>query len=178
MDGTGVMGALGSLLRLVFLTPRLRGLFLASAAGIALLYGVFLPEVETQRLALSNLRLLTPLWAAFSAGFGVVLGWILTVQAWAAAQVAHPASGGGWLAVAGSALPNLLCCTPLLPTALAFLGVPATSLWHISGPIQGFLAVHDDWILSFSLALGVASALWVSGRAVLRPCAVGRGSGR
>ena len=86
--------------------------------------------------------------------------------------IAFHSQASSMLAVVVSALPNLLCCTPILPSLLAFAGIPLTSLWRISGPIQGFFAIHATAIEGASLLFAVLMAYWATRRMLHGACAL------
>jgi|BEDMetMinimDraft_2_1075160.scaffolds.fasta_scaffold19718_2 hypothetical protein len=161
--------------RLVFGEPAGRWAFAAAGAAATLAYSLLLPFAYTQRLGLANWRFLDGRLLAFALGFGLVLGWIAALQVVAARRVhdlAGPRAGGVLGAVAVGLLPNLLCCTPVIPTLLALAGTSALGVYSRSGVWQSFFARHETAFLGASLALLTALALW-SGRRVAEaacPC--------
>ncbi|PSR37728.1 MAG: hypothetical protein C7B44_02355 [Sulfobacillus thermosulfidooxidans] len=140
---------------------------------ITAFYSLFLPEASTQQLRWQNWHYLTPMMGLYSVGFGMVISWVVVVQWWAMKQtIAFHSQASSMLAVVVSALPNLLCCTPILPSLLAFAGIPLTSLWRISGPIQGFFAIHATAIEGASLLFAVLMAYWATRRMLHGACAL------
>jgi hypothetical protein len=164
--------------RAVLAERRDRVLFGAVSLAVAVLYSLLLPAAYTQALSLANWRFLRPELAAFSLAFGVVLGWVVSLQAFAMRRAAPGGVGpGAAAAVVLGVLPNMLCCTPVIPTLLALGGVSVAGVYGLSGRLQSFFARQETPFLVASLALLVASALW-SGARVARAgaaCACGGG---
>jgi thiol-disulfide isomerase/thioredoxin len=60
-------------------------------------------------------------------------------------------SRGGIVGSAGfpaGPLPSLLCCSPVVPTVLGFVGLSGTSLSRVSGNTQYFFATRENLILT------------------------------
>ncbi|GAC1397014.1 MAG: hypothetical protein NVSMB52_10670 [Chloroflexota bacterium] len=145
----------------VFAVPWYRLFFLGIAASVSFLYSIFLPFALTQRLSLSNWHYLSTEWTGFSIAFGLLIGWIVTLQVYAVSRVAQGRGQTLTLgAVVGSLLPSMVCCTPVVPTLLALFGLSTVSIYGLSGRIQSFFALHERYIMLASLLLLVGSALW------------------
>ncbi len=141
--------------------PRYRVLFLVIAALVAFLYSILLPFPFTQRLSLANWHYLNPELTGFSLAFGLLIGWIVTLQVYAVSRLAQEHGQTLTLgAVLGSLLPSMLCCTPVVPTVLALFGLSTVSIYGLSGRIQSFFALNERYILLASLVLLAGSALW------------------
>jgi hypothetical protein len=141
---------------------RAVGLVVVSAA-VALLYSVLLPYDYTQRFELANWQYLGPRLLAWAIVLGLGMGFVVSVQVYAmrrvaAARAATGAAGG--LAFLASLAPSLLCCSPIIPTFLAFVGVSGVGLYTTSGTLQHFFALHQTQLLSASLALLVVTGWW------------------
>jgi hypothetical protein len=167
--GTGASGrtvrraSLSAALAEVLGSPaRAVGLVVVSAA-VALLYSVLLPYDYTQRFELANWHYLSARLLAWAIVLGLGMGFVVSVQVYAmrrvaAARAATGAAGG--LAFLASLAPSLLCCSPIIPTFLAFVGVSGVGLYTTSGTLQHFFAVHQTQLLSASLALLVVTGWW------------------
>lgn len=148
-------------------------IFVVVAVSVAVGYTVLLPFEFTQRLSLRNWQYLDGRFLAFSVAFGVAMGWVVTVQVYAMRRVLR--QGSATLGAAGAVvgvLPSLLCCTPIVPTILAFVGLSGVSLGHTSGRIQYFFAANQNLILAAGLAVLVLSGLWSTRRVLRADCFV------
>lgn len=190
-------GAWGSLRMVLGSRGRLAG-FLAGAAAVSFGYTVLLPFDYTQRLELANWGYLTPALGLWAVLLGSALSLVVSIQVHAtrlvlAARPVAPSSGartreeetsgvaaGSTGALAGAAafvaslLPSFLCCTPIVPTLLAFVGVTGVGLYDTTGTLQHFFAVHQVEFLTGSLGLLVFTGWWglrkVSTAACLDAC--------
>lgn len=155
----------------IVVTPRYRLLFLLVATVVTVAYTILLPFSFTQRLSLENWRYLSPELAGFGIAFGLLLALIVTVQAYAMSRVTqgngHALTAG---AVVGSLLPNILRCTPIVPTLLAVFGLSTAGIYGLSGHIQSFFALNDIYILLASLILLAVSAVWSVRRVSTAAC--------
>lgn len=156
--------------------PSCWAVFLGVAAGVSLLYTLLLPYAFTQRLSAANWHFLTGGLLAWSLLLGIGMGLVVTVQVHAIRQLAasRPAALGG-LALLGAALPSLLCCSPIIPTVLSFLGVTTVSLFGVTGALQHFFAVHEIDFLAGSLVVLAASAWWALHGVARSACLAGNG---
>ena len=66
----------------------------------------------------------------------------------------------GALAAVVSLLPSLLCCSPVVPTAVSLLGLPVATQLRTTGTITYFFATRQDWLLAGAVALLAASGAW------------------
>jgi hypothetical protein len=147
---------------------RNRALLTAAAAAITFAYTILLPYNFTQRLSLANWAFLTPGLLAWSLVLGAGMAFLVVVQVHATRQaVAARAGAVGGLAFVASLLPSFLCCTPIIPTLLAFAGLSAVSLYGTTGALQYFFAVHQTPFLVGSLAVLVLAA-WSALRKLAR----------
>lgn len=152
----------GSLGEVLGSPARLAGFFVVSA-GVALLYSILLPFDYTQRFELANWGYLDARLVAWSIVLGAGMGLVLSVQVHAMRRVAaaRAASGAaGGVAFVASLLPSFLCCTPIIPTLLAFVGVSGVGLYGTTGTLQHFFAVHQSEFLAASLVLLAVAAWW------------------
>lgn len=156
-----------------FATTRRRVAFLVLGAGVALLYSLLLPFAFTQRLELANWEFLTAAQLAWSVALGVAMAFVLLVQYHAvrrvsSARLSTGATGG--LAFVASLLPSFLCCTPFVPTLLAFLGVSGLALYSTTGAIQHVFATYQPEFLGGSFALLLVTAAWGLHKVATAPC--------
>lgn len=140
-----------------------RVVFLVAALAVAFAYSVLLPFAYTQRLSLTNWHYLDAYLVAWSVVLGLAMGLVVMIQVHAmrriaAARASNGAAGG--LAFVVSLATSMLCCTPFIPTFLAFIGVSGAGLYTTTGVLQHFFAVHETEFLSTSLALLAATGWW------------------
>lgn len=152
-------GALGEVLG----SPgRLAG-FAAVTAAVALLYTILLPFDYTQRFELANWNYLDSYLLAWAIVLGAGMGLVVSVQVYAMRRIARAraaAGTAGGVAFVASLLPSFLCCTPIIPTALAFVGVSGVGLYGTTGTLQHFFAVHQTEFLFASLAVLALTGWW------------------
>jgi hypothetical protein len=144
-------------------TPGRVGGLLAVAAVVAFFYTLLLPFDYTQRFELANWDYLSSYLLIWAIVLGLAMGLVLGIQVYAmrriaAARAASGAAGG--VAFVASLLPSFLCCTPIVPSVLAFVGVSGVGLYTTTGTLQHFFAVHQTEFLAASLALLVLMAWW------------------
>ncbi|MHB8293357.1 MAG: hypothetical protein ACYDH5_01725 [Acidimicrobiales bacterium] len=140
-----------------------RAVFWATALVVTFAYSVLLPFDYTQRLSFANWHYLDAYLVVWSVLLGLAMGVVVTVQVHAmrrvvAARASNGAAGG--LAFVVSLLTSCLCCTPFIPTFLAFVGMSGVGLYTTTGALQHFFAVHETEFLSTSLALLAATGWW------------------
>lgn len=145
---------------LVFTQRQYLGLGVGTFLVAAVFYAFTLPATYTGgRVGMVSLQYLTPLLAGFAIVMAGLLSVIISFTAYsfrlgASASTATTTSG-----VAGSVLPPILCCSPLLPTlAAALVGIFPGAL-GMSGWIQGFIATYEIEILSVATLLLVYAVL-------------------
>ena len=161
-------------------SPGRRLGFVLVAAGVGLLYTILLPFDYTQRFELANWGYLDAYLVAWSILLGLAMGLVVIVQVYAMRRVAATrASAGatGGLAFVVSMLTSCLCCTPVVPTFLAFVGVSGVGLYSATGVLQHFFAVHQTEFFASSLALLAATAWWGLRKVGRAACLSGEGCG-
>lgn len=165
--GEGAVATGGSQLRPalseVFASTGRRVAFVLLAAAVALLYTLLLPFDFTQRLELANWSFLTAYQAVWSVALGTGMGLVLVVQGYAMRRVAKAkasAGAAGGAAFVASLLPSLLCCTPFVPTLLAFVGLSGVSLYSTDGAVQHVFATDQTYFLAGSLLLLLLTGWW------------------
>ncbi|HLI36812.1 MAG TPA: hypothetical protein VKV80_05650, partial [Streptosporangiaceae bacterium] len=113
-------------------SPARRAGFAVLAAAVALLYTVLLPFDYTQRFELANWQYLNPGLLTWAIVLGVAMALVLSVQVYAMRRVAVARArtgAAGGVAFVVSLLSSFLCCTPIVPTLLAFVGVSGAGLY-------------------------------------------------
>ena len=155
---------------------RLAG-FVVTAAVVSLAYTILLPFDITQRFSLANWHYLTASLIAWSVALGLGMAYVLVVQVHAIRQIAARGSSVtvGGVAFLGSLLPSLLCCSPVLPTLLAFVGLSTAQVYGTAGAWQYFFAVHQTAFLAGSLVVLAVTAWWGLRRIARSTCATDQG---
>ena len=144
-------------------TPGRIGGFLVASGVVAFFYTLLLPFEYTQRFELANWDYLDAYLLTWAVVLGLAMGLVLSVQVYAMRKVAaaRAASGAaGGVAFVASLLPSFLCCTPIVPSLLAFVGVSGIGLYTTTGTLQHFFAVHQTEFLSSSLVLLALMCWW------------------
>lgn len=169
--GTGTAPSSWQVLRSLAASRLQVAVFLLLAAAVTLLYTLLLPFQFTQRLSFANWAFLTLPLAAWSVALGIGMAFVLTVQFSAVRRLAATRSTKGTgVALVASLLPGFLCCTPMIPTVLAFGGLSAFSLYRTSGTLQYFFAVNQTAFLAGSLALLALTGWWALRRVARAQC--------
>ncbi len=144
-------------------TPgRIAG-FLVASGVVAFFYTLLLPFDYTQRFELANWDYLDAYLLTWAIVLGLAMGLVLSVQVYAMRRIAaaRAATGAvGGLAFVVSLLPSFLCCTPIVPSLLAFVGVSGVGLYSTTGTLQHFFAVHQTEFLVSSLVLLAVLCWW------------------
>lgn len=135
------------------------------AATITVGYTILLPFASTQRLTIRNWQFLTGRLLGFAIALGFGMALVLTVQVYAlrrAAAARRAAAGGAMsgFAMVLSLMPTFLCCTPIIPTVLASVGLSAVSVYSTTGSLQHFFAVHETAFFLASLAMLAGTGWW------------------
>lgn len=137
--------------------------FLVAAGVVAFFYTLLLPFDYTQRFELANWDYLNAYLLGWAIALGLAMGLVLSVQVHAMRRIAaaRAATGAvGGVAFVASLLPSFLCCTPIIPSVLAFVGVSGVGLYTTTGTLQHFFAVHQTEFLSASLVLLALMCWW------------------
>ena len=134
-------------------------------------YLVMLPSSSTGGFSLEALHYLTPALtlAAIVLGYGFALAVAINLGAFSQRSRSAEAVGLGGLFAA--ILPGSLCCTSLVPTALAALGASATTVLGTTGRIQSIFALHENVFIAVSIA-GVLLSIVLAVRNRAASCAI------
>ena len=134
--------------RYFFLLALLSSIFTA-------IYLVLLPSLPNGTINPMFIEFITPIQIIFSFLFGVMIGLMITLGIYAAKLKIRSPKGGPVAGVLISALVNALCCTPIVPSILAFLGASTPILFAYSPHIQAFFEQNytDFYILSLLIFL-------------------------
>jgi len=168
--------ALPELGRLVFRQRGYRVLALGLFLGLFAFYLFVLPGAYTGgRIGLVSLRYLNGPLVFFAVTLAAAASLTLTFNVYGfravSASVKRAGTGVGLASLLASVLPTMLCCTPLIPTALALLGASTPTIFGVTGKVQGFFAAYELPILAGALAL-LLYALYRSAGQLTRACAV------
>lgn len=150
--------------------------YVAMAPLIGFAYALLLPGLIFGSYELWVLRFLTPTEGAFALTMAFLLPLVvlLNVHLWRHPEC-RPAKSSGAGAPLGallvSAIPNALCCTPIIPVVLAVF-VSGATLVSISAPVQYFLGTYSALLYTVS-----ALALWGSIRVASRRFCAAESSG-
>jgi hypothetical protein len=149
---------------------RLRSGLLLLLIGVPLtfFYLVALPAERFGALAWGALQFLTPgdALAAMLIGLGAAASFAFNLAAQTARAAQTSFTLGGAIA---ALLPSSLCCTTLIPSALAALGASAPAIMHTSGRFQGFFARYSAEFIGFAVA-AVLYSLWVAANNLAGGC--------
>ena len=144
-------------------TRRRAAGFVGVAAAVTFFYTLLLPFGYTQRLELANWDYLGTRLLVWAVLLGLFMALVASVQVYAMRKVlaTRKASGAaGGVAFVVSLMPSFLCCTPVVPSVLAFVGVSGVGLYTTTGTLQHFFAVHQSEFLAASLALLALMSWW------------------
>lgn len=154
-------------IREMFLSRSYLGAYPFLALGVGLLYSLLLPGLPLGTLAPWVLQFLKPSELAFAVvmGFLLPLVALLNVFLWrhpSCVLPSHAGSSGGLASALLSIIPNAFCCTPFVPTIVAFFASGST-LIAVSAPVQYFFNAYA-WVIYGLAALGVWASLRLAAR--------------
>ena len=133
--------------------------------GVGSLYALLLPGLPLGTLAPWVLQFLKPSELAFAITMGLLLPLValLNVFLWrnpsCSVSTKHR-SNGSLMSVLLGVVPNALCCTPIVPAAVALFASGAT-LIAISAPVQYFFNTYA-WVLYLLATVGVWFSLRIA----------------
>ncbi len=154
--------------------------FVAASGVVAFCYTLLLPFEYTQRLGLANWSYLDAYLLVWAIALGLAMGLVVSIQVYAMRRIAVARAASG--AASGAAfvvslLPSFLCCTPIVPSLLAFVGVSGIGLYTTTGTLQHFFALHQTEFLSSSVVLLAGTCWWGLRKVARAQCLVGDGCG-
>ncbi len=121
-----------------------------------IVYLLVLPATDTGgAIGLVSLQFLTPGEAVLALIMAALLGLTVALGIYGLRQGASAASGTSMLGAAIAVLPTLLCCSPVLPLAIAAIASVLPAAGALGLPIQGFVATHEIWLYGLAIALMV-----------------------
>jgi hypothetical protein len=140
-------------------------LFFSLGSMATAFYLVMLPSSAVGGFSLAALRYLTPTFALAAAVLGYGFALAITINVGAFSQRSRSAEVAGFGGLLAALLPGSLCCTSLVPTALAALGASATTIIGTTGKIQSVFALYENAFIAASLAgVGLSIVLAASNR--------------
>jgi hypothetical protein len=146
-------------------SPGRRFGWIGLATVFALAYSLLLPFDFTQQIAFSNWAYLDPYIVGWSIALGTAMSLVVMVQISAMRDVVSAGSTSlTGVAFIASLVPSFLCCTPIVPTLLAFVGFSSLGLYSATGGIQHFFATQQTLFLGASLAVLLISLWWSAHR--------------
>ena len=119
------------------------------------IYLVLLPSLPNGTINPMFIKFITPIQIIFSLIFGIMIVLTITLNIYAAKLKIHTSKGGPAAGVLIGTLVNALCCTPIIPSILAFGGASTPVLFAYSPHIQAFFEQNYPYfyILSFLIFL-------------------------
>lgn len=172
MDHAMVVNALGMVFRARGYRSLAVGLFVVGLA----FYLVTLPATYTGgAIGWVSLRYLNVELALAAVILALLLSVVLTLNVYSA-RLALRRQGTGLSvgAVLASLVPSSICCTPLVPSALAVLGASTPQIFSLTGRIQGTVARYEALFLVSSVLLLLA-ALYLAAQGVCGSCRLSEG---
>lgn len=164
-----VIDALGVALRLRSYRYLAAGLFAFALA----VYVFTLPAVYTGGvIGLVALDYLNPELVGFSIALAALFSLSFTLNIYGfRARLKQRSVGIGLGAMLSSLAPAGVCCTPLVPSALAIMGASTPQIFGLTGRIQGVFATYEFPILALAVLLLLVS-LRLAARGVVGSCPI------
>ncbi len=165
-----------ALLRFVTRDRVNQTVFLITTLGVMLLYSLLLPFEYTQRFSFANWHYLDVQLIAWAVVLSIGMASVIVLQIYSMRQIvaSKTLTGAvGGLAFIGSVMPSLLCCTPIIPTVLAFVGFSTVSVYGTTGTLQHFFATNQTEFFVGSLFIMVLTAYWSIRRVKKSACLAG-----
>ena len=161
----------GSALGVIMRQRAYRRLALGIFLPLLALYLFMLPSAFTGgSIGLISFSYLNAELAIFSVLLAGLLSLSLALNIYAFRSSARRKGGVLTLGtLASSLLPSTLCCTPVVPTILAFVGASAPQVFGMSGRVQGFIAAYETGFLILASILLLVS-LRLAARSVMGYC--------
>lgn len=143
------------------------GLFIVALA----FYAMLLPATSTGgAVGLVSLHFLTPGEFVLAALMAALLALTVALGVYGLRQGAQPHPAGTVLGAVLATVPALLCCTPILPMAVATIASVLPAAGQLGLPIQGYIATHEGAIYGGAVALMVWGLYGSARRALFCRC--------
>lgn len=143
-------------IRMAFADRRARLWGVATFLIGLVFYLLVLPATDTGgAIGLVALQFLTLDETVLALAMAVLLGLTTALGVYGLRQGGSPTSGKSMLGAIVAVLPTLLCCSPLLPLAIAAVASVLPAAGALGLPIQGFVATHETWLYGIAIALMV-----------------------
>jgi hypothetical protein len=151
-------------------------MYLALATSVTILYIFLLPTLPFGAFVPQAVRFITPPQLVFAFAFGWLLGLLITVNVYAREVGAKMSKVAPITSVVSSAV-NVLCCTPVIPIALAIISGTVPVAAGLSPSVQFFFERYYFVFYVFSTAtLVYAVYRMLSNLACCEPPSLGRRS--
>lgn len=125
-------------------------LFVAALA----FYATLLPATSTGGvLGWVSLHFLTPGEFVLAVIMAGLLALTMALGVYGLRQGSRMRPASTVLGVVLAVLPALLCCTPVLPLAIATIAAVLPAAGQLGLPVQGFIATHESGIYGVAIAL-------------------------
>jgi hypothetical protein len=134
-------------------------------------YAMLLPATSTGgAVGLISLRFLTLGQFVLATIMAVLLALTVALGVYGIRQGARVGPAGTVMGAVLATLPALLCCTPILPLAIATIASVLPAAGQLGLPIQGFIATHEGAIYGVAIALMVWGLYGSARRALSCAC--------
>ncbi|MDA8051250.1 MAG: hypothetical protein M0002_14820 [Rhodospirillales bacterium] len=134
-------------------------------------YAMLLPATSTGgALGLVSLRFLSPAEFVLAAIMAALLALTVALGVYGLRQGSRMHPADTVLGAVLATLPALLCCTPVLPLAIATIASVLPAVGQFGVPIQGFIATHEGAIYGVAIALMVWGLYGSAQRALSCAC--------
>lgn len=134
---------------------------------LTVFYAMLLPATYTSGvIGLVSLRYLTPGMLGLALVMAALLALTLSLGVYGFQQGAGAKPAGSVVGAILAALPPLLCCSPILPLAIAMVAAVLPAAGAFGVPIQGFIATHEGTLYAIATGL-MAWGLYGNARRVL-----------
>lgn len=156
-----------NVLKLTFKDKGAKFVMVLSASLFTFLYLILLPFNYTQRFSFRNLTFLTPYLTIWPVVLGTIFSLSFTLEYLTLKEIIAAKSSSfeftrpltQLFSFVLLLLPSLLCCTPIIPTLLAFLSLSRVGLYQTTGLFQHFFATHQREFLAATALFLITSLI-------------------
>ncbi len=156
-----MFGYEGDAIRLILKDGPYFLLLISLSLIFTVIYFILLPSLPAGTINPGFVVFITPLQVLFAILFGLMLGLIITLNIYTTRSKIKTSKAIPTTAVV-STLVNVLCCTPLIPSVLIFLGASTPILFAYSPPIQLFFGQNYPYFYLLSFFIFFASFHYTS----------------